>query len=144
MEIAMSDPASNKAQLAQIYRRWHETKGACLDEFIGIFADDISFRSLAQGAAPVTFTAAAIGPAQLRGYFDGLLAGWTMIHFTVDHMIADGDRVAVVGSTAWTCKATGKVCETPKIDLWRFRDGRAVEFFELYDTAGMLAAATPG
>jgi len=26
------------------------------------------------------------------------------------------------------CRATGKTCDTPKVDVWRFQDGRAVEF----------------
>ena len=46
-----------------------------------------------------------------------------------------GDKVAN--------KETGKAFETPKIDIWRFRDGRAIEFFEHYDTAQILDAAKP-
>jgi ketosteroid isomerase-like protein len=139
----MSDPAANKALLEHLYRRWHESKGGALEELIGIFDDTISFGSLAQGVSPAAFTAQAIGPAQLRGYFLGLLGGWSMIHYTVDHIIAEGDHVAVVGSTAWTNKATGKVVDTPKVDVWRFKSGRAVEFYEYYDTAKLFAAATP-
>jgi ketosteroid isomerase-like protein len=140
----MSDAAANKALLADVYRRWHETRGGCLEEVIGIFADEIRFGSLAQGAAPVAFTALAIGKEQMRGYFAGLLSGWSMIHYTVDHMIAEGEHVAVIGSTAWTNKATGKVADTPKVDVWRLQNGRAVEFYEYYDTAKLFAAATPG
>jgi ketosteroid isomerase-like protein len=33
---------------------------------------------------------------------------------------------------------------TPKVDVWRFRDGKAVEFSEFYDTAQAYAAAQPG
>jgi hypothetical protein len=28
-------------------------------------------------------------------------------------------------------------------DCWRFRDGKAVEFYEMFDTAAAFAAATP-
>jgi len=31
--------------------------------------------------------------------------------------------------------------ETPKVDFWRFRDGKAVEFYEYFDTACVAAAA---
>ena len=34
-------------------------------------------------------------------------------------------------------------CETPKVDIWRFREGKAVEFYEMFDTAAAFAAATP-
>jgi hypothetical protein len=30
-----------------------------------------------------------------------------------------------------------------KADFWTFRRGKAVEFTELYDTAALIAAATP-
>jgi ketosteroid isomerase-like protein len=47
------------------------------------------------------------------------------------------------GVCSWTHKGTGKTCETPKVDIWRFRDGKAIEFYELFDTAAAFAAATP-
>lgn len=139
----MSDDLKNKATLDQVYKRWHDTRGGCLDEHIGLFSDHIKFGSLAQGAPPVTFTATATGKDQMRGYFDGLLSGWTMNYYKVDYMIAEGDMVAVVGSTSWTNKATGKVAESPKVDVWRFNAGLAVEFYEYYDTSKVFAAATP-
>lgn len=137
----MSDAAANKAVLEDLYRRWHDSKGGALEELIGLFDDNVKFGSLAEGAAPALFTARSIGKEEMRGYFAGLLGGWSMIHYTVDCLIADGDRVAVVGSTAWTNKATGKIVDTPKVDVWRFKDGRAIEFYEYYDTAKMFAAA---
>ena len=65
-----------------------------------------------------------------------------MIYFTVHHYVAEGDRVVAIITTSWRNKATGKVCETPKVDVWRFQDGRAIEYYEYYDTARMMAAAT--
>ena len=59
------------------------------------------------------------------------------------YFVAENDRVVVVGATKWTNKETGKAFETPKIDIWRFRDGRAIEFFEHYDTAQILDPAKP-
>ena len=138
----MSDAAANKAILEQVYRRWHETRGGSLNEFFEIFADEILWGSLAHGAAPVAFTAQARGKSEVRGYFNGLLEGWHMVYYRVHHFIAEGERVVMVGATAWTNKATGKTCDTPKVDIWRFQNGRAIEFFEFYDTAGLLAAAT--
>ena len=64
-----------------------------------------------------------------------------MEHFTVDEFIAQGDRVVALGSTGWRDRKTGKSFDTPKVDIWRLKDGRAVEFMEFYDTA-MLKAVT--
>jgi len=137
----MSDAAANKALLEIVYRRWNATKGGAVDELMAVFDDAVTFGSLADVASPAPLTAMAIGRHEVRGYVSGMLAAWSMIHYTVDTMIAEGDRVAVVGSTAWTNKATGKICETPKVDVWVFSNGRAVSFFEYFDTARMIAAA---
>ena len=66
-----------------------------------------------------------------------------MISYVVDEYIAQGERVVAVGSTSWTNKKTGKTASTPKVDIWRMRNGKAVEFMEYYDTANLIAAATP-
>jgi ketosteroid isomerase-like protein len=63
-----------------------------------------------------------------------------MIEYRVDHFVAQGDRVVMVGHCSWRAKRTGKVVATPKVDTWRFANGKAVEFYEFYDTAQVHAA----
>ena len=65
-----------------------------------------------------------------------------MVHYTIDEYVAQGDAVVARGSTAWTNKKTGKPAETPKVDFWRFKDGKAVEFYEYFDYGRVAAAAT--
>ena len=38
-------------------------------------------------------------------------------------------------------KRTGKEIETPKVDIMRLKDGKIVDFFEMYNTAKASAAA---
>jgi len=64
-----------------------------------------------------------------------------MINYKTGAFIADGDWVAMRGSTAWKNRATGRVVDTPKADFWRFRNGKVVEFHEFYDTAALYDAA---
>ena len=54
--------------------------------------------------------------------------------------MAQGDRVVMLGHTSWRAKRTGKVVDTPKADSWRFENGKAVEFYEFYNPAGVTAA----
>jgi len=138
----MSDEARNVELLKDAYGRWHESKGASVDHWMTIVADDVRFGSLAQAAPVMSFACNYDSRESLRGYFDGLLSDWEMIHYTVDEFVAQGDAVFMRGSTAWRHKRTGKAVETPKIDFWRFRDGEAVEYYEYYDTARVLAAAS--
>ena len=76
-----------------------------------------------------------------RRYFEGLLHDWEMIDYKTTVFIAEGDHVAMRGSTAWRNRHTGRVVDTPKADFWTFHDGKIVEFYELYDTAALFAAA---
>jgi ketosteroid isomerase-like protein len=132
---------ANVATLQDAYRRWHESRGGSVDHWMTICDDNINFGSLAQAPPEMAFAATYSNRQALRGYFDGLLADWEMLHYTVDEFVAQGDTVFMRGSTAWRNKRTGKSVDTPKVDFWRFRDGKAVEFYEYYDTARVIAAA---
>ena len=140
----MSSEASNVEILKEAYRQWHETRGASVDHFISIVDHNVSFGSVARGAAPMQFASQYDNREVLRGYFKGLLAEWSMNFYDVKQYIAQDDMVVMQGVCSWTHKATGKICETPKVDIWRFRDGKAVEFYEMFDTAAAFAAAPPG
>jgi uncharacterized protein len=137
----MSEIARNIGLLKEAYQRWHDSKGGSVDHWMTIVADDIQFGSIARGAAPLTFTQPVSNKDQLRGYFDGLVGDWQMIHYTINNYVADGDIVFVRCVTSWRNRGTGKSFETPKADFWRFREGKVVEFYEYYDTAQVMAAA---
>ena len=138
----MGNEARNVDLLKQAYARWHDSKGGSVDHCMNLVADDVRFGSLPEGAPPVAFTKRYSNREELRGYFQGLLSDWEMIHYTVDEFVAQGECVFMRGSTAWRNKRTGKSVDTPKVDFWRFRDGKAVEYYEYYDTARVFAAAT--
>jgi uncharacterized protein len=138
----MSNEAENVEILRDTYRQWHETRGGSVKQFLSIADPAINWGSAPRGAAPLTFAKQYNGREALQSYFDGLLADWAMVHYTIDEYTAQGDVVFARGSCAWTNKKTGKTAETPKVDFWRFRNGKAVEFYEYFDTACAAAAAT--
>jgi ketosteroid isomerase-like protein len=137
----MGTEDQNVAILKDAYARWHDSRGGSVDHWMSIVDDNIQFGSLARGAQDMQFATSYNNRETLRGYFEGLLGDWEMIHYTVDEFVAQGDAVFMRGSTAWRNKHTGQEAETPKVDFWRFRDGKAVEFYEYYDTARVIAAA---
>jgi ketosteroid isomerase-like protein len=137
----MSEETRNVALLEQAYRRWSETRGGSADEWLAICADRMAFGSIAHGAAPTPYLTDYRTREDLKAYFDGIKRDWEMMEYTVDHFVAQGDRVVMLGRCAWRYRKTDKVVWTPKADSWRFVDGKAVEFFEFYDTAQVLAAA---
>jgi ketosteroid isomerase-like protein len=139
----MGEEAANVNLLKDAYQRWNATKGGSVDHWLALVDQNIRFGSLARGAPPVAFLTTYDNREALRNYFNSLLSDWAMINYTVDEYVAQGDAVFARGSCAWTNKHTGRGVETPKVDFWRFRNGKAIEFYEYYDTASVLAAATP-
>ena len=137
----MSNEDQNVTALRQAYRRWADSKGKDQSGWLAIVGDDLTLRSLADGAPGMEFSSQRRGKLELLDYLNGLTADWDMIFYEIADYVAQGDRVVAIGRTAWRNRRTGKVADTAKVDLWRFENGRAVEFFELYDTARVLAAA---
>ncbi|MBR0815082.1 nuclear transport factor 2 family protein [Bradyrhizobium diazoefficiens] len=134
---------ANVALLKDAYREWNDSKGLNVDYwFDNVIGPQIKFDSVPRGAEPMPFAKRYDDRAELRGYFDGLLADWRMQYFTMNEYVAQGDTVVARGECAWTNKRMGKVAKTPKVDFWKFKDGKAVEYHEFFDTASVVAAAT--
>jgi ketosteroid isomerase-like protein len=136
----MSDEARNVALLKQAYARWVETKGDSGDHWMTLLADQIKFGSIAQGAPGAAYLTAYQSRNEVVQYFSGLKNDWDMIEYVTENFIAQDDRVVMLGRCSWRYKKTGKVVSTPKADCWRFQNGKAVEFYEFYDTAQLRDA----
>jgi ketosteroid isomerase-like protein len=136
----MTTTEDNVQKLKQAYALWNERKPGTLGFFFEMIDDDVRWRSLGGGAPSLEFTRERTGKDDVRRYFEELVMGWELIHFTPEEYIAQDDRVVMRGRCGFRCRRTGKVVETPKADFFRFRDGKVVDFYEFYDTAGALAA----
>ncbi len=55
-------------------------------------------------------------------------------HYRAKEMIAQDDLVAVHADTLFIRRSDGHPMKTEKIDLFRMKDGRIVEFNEFFDT----------
>ncbi len=134
--------ARNVALLRQAYRRWSDTRGGNADEWLAICADKIAFGSIAHGPPGAPYLTEYHSRDALKTYFAGINRDWEMMEYVAEHFVAQGDRVVMIGRCAWRYRATDKVVWSAKADCWRFADGKAVEFFEFYDTAQVLAATS--
>jgi ketosteroid isomerase-like protein len=133
--------AANVATLQEAYRRWRDSRGSSVDHWMTICSETIKFGSLAQASAPqIAYMTAYASRNELAKYFDGLSRDWEMIDYRVDEFVAQGERVVMLGFCSWRHKQSGKVVSTPKADSWRFEGGKAVEFYEFFDTAQVHAA----
>lgn len=138
--MAGEQEAQNVTVLIDAYRRWADSKGGSADHWMTIVADNIDFGSIGRGPVGASYLTAYNRRDMLRQYFEGLRNDWEMLEYVADHFVAQGDRVVMLGRCSWRYKKTGKVVSTPKADSWRFVNGKAVEFFEYYDTAQLRDA----
>lgn len=140
----MTDPRANVEKLKAAYKLWHESGGQDASKWVELSADDISMFSLAQGATPeMEFSRPASGPGTLARYLEALQRDWQLLEMIPEEFVAQNDRVVMIGSGKVRFRRSGKVASSPLVHFWRFKDGKAVEFREYYDTAGAFAAATP-
>ena len=127
-------------RLRAAYEAWNSTKGASIDQWTELLADELDFRSLAGGKAGVPWTSTCRTREEVRTYLTGLTSTFRMEHYTVERFVCQGDAIVVVATTAWQHIASGRRLDSPIITMWRFRNGKAFSFFEYYDTAAVAAA----
>ena len=130
---------ANVLLLERLYKHWNDSKGRSVQEIMSILAPEVSWGSLANGANAIAFTSHKTSKQDVVAYFQGLTNSFEMNFYTVDDFTAAADYVLMTGFCSFTNRATKKTFESPKADLWRFSNQQAVEFFEYYDTAAVLA-----
>ena len=139
----MTEEARNVAILKEAYRLWHDSKGASVDHWLYICADELTFGSIGQGVRAAPYMTLYDEKSKLGEYFQGLARDWEMIEFRPEHFVAQLDRVVMLGRCTWRCRRTSKTVWSPRAGSLRFASGKIIEFFEYFDTAGMRDALQP-
>ena len=130
------DQGSNFPAVEAAYRHWHETKGGNVEEILDLFADHIEMRSVLSPDVPHEISGKHSSKEEARAYFEGLLRDWEMLEFVAERFIegVGGNDIVMIGRCAWRHRSHGKEVTTPKVDIWRFEGGKAVLFYELFDS----------
>lgn len=108
-----------------------------IEGMLAPFAPDIRWTE----AAGFPLAGTYIGPqAVAEGVFKKLGEAWDPYVLTIDEVIDGGERIVGVGTYRGTNRATGKSFEARVSHLWTVRDGVAVAFEQITDTALVRAA----
>jgi uncharacterized protein len=135
-------PADQHVSLLRgLYKRWAETKGGNVEEILGLLADDVVWRSIANGLHGLNFAKEPLTKPNVRSYFENLGKDWELVFFDVERIIAQNNSVVVVAECSFRHRRTGKSFMSPKVDIWDFRRGKVVSFFEYFDTASAIRSA---
>ena len=140
----MAEAATPAERLADAYRIWSESNGKVSDAWFGLIDDRVQLRSVLKPELPDDLAAEWDSPSGVRDYFATIARDWEMDYYRVDRIVDGGDDVVVVGHCAWRNRATGRSVDTPKVDVWRFEDGRAVSYLEMFDSLGFIRATPAG
>jgi len=130
----------NLPLLEHAYRRWSETKGGSAEELLELFDDEVEMRSVLTPDVPHEISGTHMHKAQAADYFTGLARDWEMLSYDVDRFICDNDDIVMVGRCAWRHRETGKVVDTPKVDVWHFKNGKVTQFLEMFDSLSFARA----
>jgi ketosteroid isomerase-like protein len=129
---------ANVEILRRAYQRWIETRGGSIDDWVAISGPKFRTRS----GADQHVGAPGMGVEGFRAYLMELVDHWIMERHDVDRFIADGEQVVAVIRAVWRHRGTNKRVACDVVDVWTFEDGKATSLLEVFDTAGMFAAAT--
>jgi len=134
------DDLTPAARVRDAYALWSESKGMRSDQWMELLADSIEMRTVLTPDLPDDLAANRRTLSGALEYFQTVARDWEMIHYTVDRMVDGGDDVVMIGRCAWRNRATARVVDTPKVDVWRFEDGKAVSFLEMFDSLAFVRA----
>lgn len=132
----------NLSLVRRVYERWQDSKGADIDCWLELMADEVELRSVGDGVAGLEFSSPRRSHREVREYLTGLVKDWQMLDYSVNELIDSGNRVVMLGHVKWRHRGTGKTFSSPKADFIEMRDGRIVGFIEFFDTAKAIAAAS--
>lgn len=116
--------------------------GRRLDVADAIFAHDCVTHQLQSGAPD---EAVSRGPAAIKEHVTGWMASFPDLHFSIEQMVAEDDRVATqlllegTHQHAWLgIPATGKKIQIRMFTVHRVRAGKIVEDWVLVESLGLL------
>ena len=134
------DQITPAARLEEAYALWVESGGTRSDQWIDLLSDEIEMRSVLTPDLPDDLAAHRRTISGALEYFQTVARDWEMVEFTVERFVDGGDDVVMVGRCAWRNRSTGRIVDTPKVDVWRFEQGKAVSLLEMFDSLGFVRA----
>lgn len=123
-------------QLRAAYARWHETRGVSSELFVDLLDEDVVMRTCLEPPGIHPIAQDRVGKEYARQYLDSLALNLEMVEFPTDRLVTQGDTVVWIGSCRWRDRKTGVEVSTQKVDVWRFRDGKAIDVLEMFDSLG--------
>jgi uncharacterized protein len=137
MEIMM-DIEQNKQLVMRGYQFF---QAGNIESLLQLFSDDIEW--IGYQAEFVPFSRDYHGKQDVAQFFAELGQAQEAELFEPQEVIAEGDKVVVMGQAQWTVRATGNHYGYPWVHAFTIRDGKIARFQQYYDSAATEAAFMP-
>lgn len=131
----MTNVERNVAMLQETYRLY-ATEG--IQPVLDRLTDDASWFSVGPGDLP--WCGSYAGRDGVASFYERLNDALTVQEYEVEQVIAQGEWVVALATVTARFKASGRVEQFEKADVFRIVDGRIAEFREYYDSAKALDA----
>ena len=126
-----------KALERRAFKEWNKGKAATMTEIDEIFATNVVFHS--------SIEKDIYGLKEYKQYFSALYDAFPDIHWTLDDLVAEGEKVVVRYTVTGTHKGEymGVPSSNKKVTFWgigidRFAGGKIVEEWARYDTLDFM------
>jgi ketosteroid isomerase-like protein len=98
------------------------------DTWWDLFDDEVEFRE----ADSLPYSISVKGLDKAKDGVAGMLKAWSRLVFTQHEFAAAGDIVLLYGHMRATSHKTGRVYDNPVIEMFRFKNGKVVEWTAVY------------
>lgn len=126
---------NNSTRVQEIYAAFGRGDIAAV---LNALASDVMW--VVQGPSSIPFCGTHHGRDGVAAFFRTVGENLALKEFVPGVIVADGDRVAVIGYECGTAVPTGRAYQSEWVHVFTFFDGQVIEFREYTDTAAMAEA----
>ena len=124
------DAENNKRIVMEGYRLF---QNGDIPGMLAYADDDAAWISPEAEAVP--FAGSFHGKAEVGRFFSELITAMQPTRFVIKAVIAENNKVVVLGEATWMVKSTGRSYDSPWVHVFTMRDGKFIRVEALYDTA---------
>ena len=103
-----------------------------IQQMLNHFHDDAEW--LSPEAEAVPFAGNVNGKQEVARFFTELGGALQQMCFIVHDIVAENDKVVVIGEATWLVKSTGRTYENPWVNVFTLRDGKVIRTHAYFDT----------
>ena len=121
-----------------VHQAYQHFKNGDIQNFLGLLSEDVEWTLFEIEGVP--FSGTRCGSERVGEFYSQVFDTEEVLHFEPRELVAQGDKVVVLGDYAWRVKSTGREYESDFVHVITVRDGKVARFQEFMDTAVVGAA----